>query len=233
MILDGHEKIALQFSGGKDSLACLMLLREHWDRITVCWMNTGAAYPEVIAQMDAIKRRVPKFLEVQSDQPGFIRRNGFPSDVGMEHFPHWSLCCTTNMWAPMNRAMKDGGYTLIIRGQKNSDVRKAPVRSGETHDGIKYYFPLEDWSTDEVERYLKYIGEPIPKSYQWANTSLDCWSCTAFLDEREKELSNLPTRYPIFWVEVSRRLAVMKQTIDEHADRIHQLIRGIPNVEKN
>lgn len=42
-IIDRHERVVLFFSGGKDSLTCLLLLRPYWDRLTVCWINTGAA----------------------------------------------------------------------------------------------------------------------------------------------------------------------------------------------
>ena len=52
--LDRHDKIALQFSGGKDSLAVLYLCKEWWNKITVVWLNTGSAFPETIAQMEGI-----------------------------------------------------------------------------------------------------------------------------------------------------------------------------------
>jgi len=32
----------LQLSGGKDSLACLYLLKPKWDDLIVAWVNTGA-----------------------------------------------------------------------------------------------------------------------------------------------------------------------------------------------
>jgi PP-loop superfamily ATP-utilizing enzyme len=49
---DRHAKAILFFSGGKDSLACLHLLREYWDRVLVVWANPGEALPELRAQMD-------------------------------------------------------------------------------------------------------------------------------------------------------------------------------------
>jgi 3'-phosphoadenosine 5'-phosphosulfate sulfotransferase (PAPS reductase)/FAD synthetase len=51
-------KAVLQFSGGKDSLACLLLLRPWWDRLTVMWVNTGAAFPETLELMEAVRSRV-------------------------------------------------------------------------------------------------------------------------------------------------------------------------------
>ena len=40
-------KTALQFSGGKDSLACIHLMRSHWDTLTVYHVDTGDLLPEV------------------------------------------------------------------------------------------------------------------------------------------------------------------------------------------
>jgi phosphoadenosine phosphosulfate reductase len=45
-------RTALQFSGGKDSLACLHLYREQWPDLLVMWLNTGAVYPEMMDYMD-------------------------------------------------------------------------------------------------------------------------------------------------------------------------------------
>ena len=42
-----HEKIALMFSGGRDSLACLELYRDYLDKMTLIWVNTGANFPEI------------------------------------------------------------------------------------------------------------------------------------------------------------------------------------------
>ena len=46
--MQGHERVALELSGGKDSVACLYLLRHQLHKITVYWLNTGDAYPETL-----------------------------------------------------------------------------------------------------------------------------------------------------------------------------------------
>ena len=68
---------ALLFSGGKDSLACLYLYRDVWDRLPVIWVNTGAAYPEMIEYMEGWKRRRPHFIEVKTKRTA---RFGNPED---------------------------------------------------------------------------------------------------------------------------------------------------------
>jgi phosphoadenosine phosphosulfate reductase len=197
---------ALQFSGGKDSLACLYLYREQWDDLYVVWVNTGAAYPEVVETMRSWAKRLPHFLEVKSDQPAQIAKRGFPSDVVPLRYTEmgnllgtptpyliqgWMACCAENIWLPLREAMRSLGVTKIIRGQRNDEARKGPVRSGEVHEGIEYVYPLENWTRDEVFAYLREVKAEVPAYYHREDTSRDCWDCTAFLDENQKRIANL------------------------------------------
>jgi len=71
----------LQFSGGRDSLACLYLLKEQWNDLTVVWMNAGAPWPQTVEQMEEIKKLVPHFLEITGDVLGQNEAFGIPSDI--------------------------------------------------------------------------------------------------------------------------------------------------------
>ncbi len=199
---------ALHFSGGKDSLACLYLLRERWNDMLVCWVNSGASYPEVIHYMAAWRTRLPHFLEIKSNQPEQIRRRGYPSDVvplrftalGRDVFQEGGAliqsaqeCCAENMWLPMQQAMREHGITRIVRGQRLSDRRSSPIRNGHVDaDGVEYLFPIESWTRADVDAYLKEVGAEVPAYYGREQTSRDCWDCTAYLDENVARIQNLP-----------------------------------------
>lgn len=216
-----HEKAVLQFSGGRDSLACLHLLKPDWEKIMVVWVNTGSAYPETIEQMEQVKKMVPNFMEMRSDQTGFIQEHGYPVDVlpvsntrfaktvrdsdGIKLQP-WVTCCMSNLWIPLQKACQETGATLVIRGQKKSDYMKVPAKSGQTENGLTLWMPLENWTDDEVTNYLTNMNIPIPDYYEWSDTSLDCWNCTAFLGERAKELNFLKDKHPEFWSVLQPRL---------------------------
>jgi phosphoadenosine phosphosulfate reductase len=198
---------ALHFSGGKDSLACLYLHKEQWNTLLVCWVNTGAAYPDVVESMSRWKERLPHFIEIKSDQPGQIAKHGYPSDVipmrftsmgrAMYREPGFILqssiqCCSQNLWQPMHKNMQKLGVTRIIRGQRLGDKRSSPIRSGHVEGGIKYIFPVEDWSRQQVMEYLLDVGADIPAYYDSELTSRDCWNCTAYLDENVERIRNMP-----------------------------------------
>src|SRR4051794_2827006 len=75
-----HERIALQFSGGKDSLA-MLLMREHWDKLTVYWVKTGDAFPETIALVESVRALAAHFVEIAGNQPQVIAQFGIPTDL--------------------------------------------------------------------------------------------------------------------------------------------------------
>lgn len=191
--LHRHAVPVLHFSGGKDSTAVLLLLQQHWDRLIVAWVNTGDAFPETLELMDRVRRLVPNFLEVQSDQPAQHAAHGWPTELlpitntplGRALDGHdrpllqsYADCCGANIWEPMARAMRAIGATLIIRGTRLANGRKSPIRSGDVVDGVAYWHPIERWSDEEVFAFLRRRGW-LPEHYAHTETSLDCRRCTA------------------------------------------------------
>ena len=219
-MLDNHEKIVLQFSGGKDSLACLYWLRPVWDKTIVLWLNTGDAHPETKAQMDEVRDLVPHFLEVMSDQPLQIEACGVPSDI----VPVWNTplgrqvrpgqrykiqtpfaCCHDNIWLPMDKASRATGATCIVRGQRQEEKVRSPVPSGTWIDGVEHVFPLEDWTRQDVLNFLEENHVPLPFHYRHFDSSLDCQHCTAYAFEGLGRMEFLKEYHPGVHREVSRR----------------------------
>lgn len=193
-----HERVMLQFSAGKDSAACLYLLEPFWERLTVSWMNPGNQTKEVAAYMQRIKALVPHFQEIKGNQPEWIKIHGYPVDVlpfestdlgriadssSTRRFSSTKDCCAANMWIPMAEAIISGDYTGVIRGQKQCDHLKGPVRSGDVYNGVEYFFPIDDWTDEQV---FEFLGPNVPASYQRGlQSSIDCRNCTAYAKEHQ------------------------------------------------
>lgn len=218
----------LQFGGGKDSLACLYLLRSEWDNLTVAWLNTGTAFPETLELMERIKKLVPHFLEVRTDVMADIASQGWPSDVvpvvdtywgrlGTEStgimVRSWTECCARNFWIPLNAKMKEIGAKIIVRGQRNSEVYKSTIRNGHTGDGITYEFPLQDWTEEQVFQFLRDNDVEIPSYYAYTKSSLDCWNCTAYLDAKDSQIEYMRDVHPDKHAVVTDKLRQIRMKI--------------------
>lgn len=227
-ILARHERIALQVSGGRDSIACLTLLKPHWDRLTVYWLNTGAAYPETVALMDKIAAQVPRFVRIEGRQPQVIEQFGLPTDIlpanatpmgiagsgqGVPMQDRYS-CCLRSIMLPLHERMVADGITLIIRGQKNADRLKSTLRSGQVENGIEYLFPIEDWDARQVMRFLQDQGAPIPRFYEMLNGAPDCMTCSAWWEEGAARYLRR-YHYPQY-LENQKRLDIINQAVGEH-----------------
>lgn len=224
-LLKKHENIALQVSGGRDSIAMFYLMREHGvlDRMTVYWVNTGDALPETLEIMAVIRHLSPNFVEIQGNQPDVIARFGIPSDIVPRSSTPIGIatgqsnvlmqdsysCCARVVMEPMHRRMLEDGVTLIVRGQRNSDDHQAPLKSQDIELGIQYFFPIEEWSDDEVDAYLLDQGAPIHSCYAYMKKMPDCKSCSGWWDDKRSVY--LKTCHPDAHVEYQRRLDIIRE----------------------
>lgn len=232
-IFERHQRIALQFSGGKDSLACLYLLRDKLDLVTVYSLNAGDRMPETQAVIDAVRPWIPHFVEIRSDVSAWIDANGLPSDVvptcstwmgrviGLSDTPIVDRfeCCMRNVMLPMYERMKADGVTCIIRGQKDADMARRPLQSGDSIDGFEFYYPIEDWTHAQVFSYLKEVGAPISPVYETMNTSPECMKCSAWWDDGRAQY--LKAHYPEAHAVYVGRLRVIRSKIAPHLENMN------------
>lgn len=222
-------KICLQFSSGKDSAACLYLLKQYLPRmegIVVAWVNPGNPYQETVDYMKGIAESVADFVEIKGEQPEFLASNGYPVEIlpvnatsfGKEIFGEtgptfcsYLDCCQKNLWLPMQNFLEENEITAVIRGQKNSDQLRAPVKSGQIIQGIEYFFPLEDWNDNDV---FDFLGDRVPASYKRGiESSLDCVNCTAYEAHNVSRLKDLRQTNPPVFLEVSQVRAALKKAL--------------------
>lgn len=237
--IERHKWAVLQFSGGKDSLACLYLLKPYWHKLKVFWVNTGAAYPETISQMQDVSKLV-SFTEIKSDQPAHIERYGPAADVvpvRASPYGRWVMsssdspiqspidCCSQNIWGPMTSAVKASGATLVIRGQRNTDEDKSPARSGMVHDGVEYWFPVEDWSELKILRFLQSEEVALPDHYKYVNSSLDCWSCTAYRSHVVGRMKYMKEFHPVLHGRCKELLERVERGVKHELSFIEEALR--------
>lgn len=227
---DRHDHGFLQFSGGKDSMSCLFLLRDYWDRLVVVWGNSGDPWKGTIDIMFKVQKLVTdaggEFVALTSNVHKAIADHGIPSDIvpiqntSFHKFyePNDRVkiqsryeCCNRSLFAPLQQYMVDRGASLIIRGTKACDPLKAPK---VTHvDGREYLYPVWDWTDEEAIEFLSGLDQ-LPTHYLTANISTDCKHCTAWWGEYKKgQLALLKSEHPTAYKVVMDRLTYIHNCI--------------------
>ena len=220
-----HKKIALSFSGGKDSTACVYLLRDHLDDITLYHVDTGDLLPEMRDAVSRVEAFAPHFVRIETHVLDWIDHFGLPTDllpysahpVGRVmnepggHLVSRYDCCWHNLMLPLFRRVIDDGNTLLIRGTKRVDMRRLPANSGEVHQGIELWYPIQEWTNDEVFAYLAEKGVALPRLYNHVTNAPECARCTAWWGEGRAKY--LKEHYPELFAEYNARLQVVIDAI--------------------
>lgn len=210
-LFDRHVKVTLFYSGGKDSLACLLLMEPFWHRTDVVFLNTGNQFPEVIEHMTKIAKLVPSFHVIHSNAAKYVREHGQPvdlvpttyTDVGQYIYGKRELkvcsrfdCCNANLWEPMTQWFKLTRPTCVVRGDRGSEREM-----GKTEfEGIEFAFPIFDWTRDQVMELVRGRGKKLGL-YQERHelsegSSLDCMTCTAYNVEHRERMKYLRDKHP-------------------------------------
>jgi 3'-phosphoadenosine 5'-phosphosulfate sulfotransferase (PAPS reductase)/FAD synthetase len=217
---------ALAFSGGKDSWACLHLLRESLQ--CAIFVDTGFAYPETIEQVNAAAQVVPMYI-VQSHRAVQNEREGIPSDVvPMEwtvlgqrmtttkpvtiqsHF----LCCYENIARPLLEKAHELGVTELVYGQRNDESHRSTSRDGDLVEGMVRRHPIEHWTRQQVMDYLA-TQMSIPAHFALTHSSLDCYDCTGFTASSQDRLAWTKATYPDRYLAYAQRSNILTSALQE------------------
>jgi phosphoadenosine phosphosulfate reductase len=231
--MEAHDRIALSFSGGKDSLACVFLCKSYFERITIYHVDTGDYLPEQRAVVDEVEAEFPyKFVRIQTDVSSWISQNGLPSDL----IPHSSHpfgiltgaartklvsrhdCCYHNMMLPLYARVIEDKCTMLIRGTKAVDMRLLPVKDGDRVGDVEFCYPLQDWTDEQVLNYLRLCGVTPSRIYEHLDHGLSCATCPAWWSEHRG--AYLKQFHPALFRKYDTRL---QQIIDEIAGPLAEL----------
>lgn len=221
---------AIQFSGGKDSLACLYLYRDDPEAV-VLYADSGSAVPHVREFVHQTVKTLGMRLHVVGPETSCEQwqdETGYPADIlpvdaspimreaGRERFAAlvpYAACCYRNLWEPLMRGIAEIGADTAVRGAKGCDP-KLSVPDGYVENGITFLSPLWNWSDADVFAYLDRVGATLPPQYAGGADSLDCWCCTAYMDHHGvKRFEYLKAHYPDLYARARERLGTVRNTL--------------------
>ncbi len=173
--------VAVSFSGGKDSLATLMLVLEAGLRPPVFFVDTGIELPETVEHVREVAGRHSLELVVATADQDFIalaRRFGPPAR-------DYRWCCKTQKLGPAARALRarfPGGVLSFIgqrRYESGPRSRSARVWVNPWVPGQTGASPIQEWTALDVWLFLMSRGEPLNVWYDRGLDRIGCYMCPA------------------------------------------------------
>ena len=206
-------KKLLWYSGGKDSLAVLLLYRQFWykDDFHVAWVDTGNQFPEVYDHMKKVSELVNLHV-IHSNTANWQFANGRPVDLlptskdrtghyiyGTNHYsPYVSRweCCKANIWEPMAKFMELMRPETVFRGDRKEERAEGATEA----EGIKLVLPIFNWTVEQVQDLIESeapaYGLLQERHKLKEGSSLDCMTCTAYNCEHKERMRYLKEFHP-------------------------------------
>jgi len=239
----------VEFSGGKDSLVALHLVKDKED-VKVFFADTGSIYPHMVKFVHETCAKWNLPLTVVSPPvpvEKYTAIAGMPSDIVPDNRSpemKYSIgkddeqkiqsivqCCGNMLWLPLQNAVLASGDKTVVRGIKRSDKHNTVPPGHTDPNGITYELPIYDWTDEDVFDYLKEQGVTPAKHYEEVNTSMDCWLCTAHLTETEAKGRLEWTRRhhrKTLWPKLADRLRQVRRAVDEERLIVDRAMDVIP-----
>ena len=172
------EKLAVAFSGGKDSLVALHLtLKTLGPNTKVIYNNTTVEFPETIEYLRYLSGQWNLNLLIARPDKSFfsaLKEKGWAS-----HEDRW--CCKVFKDDPAHKTMSMNGILAEITGTTRTEsiYRRSlsPFRLPKKEPLIIRIHPIYDWNQWEVWRYIEEENLPYNQLYDKGYRRIGCWCC--------------------------------------------------------
>lgn len=201
------DKIAVAFSGGKDSLVVLYLARQLQSDLKVVFNNTGVEYPETRVFIEQLHqdwnlnlittKPVKTFWEC-IDEYGFV-----VSKWGNRHKSNHH-CCYWLKEKPMKQIIKELYLEAMLTGMTASESRNRMFTARDYGDcyysvswKIQRIHPILWWTENEVRQFILDMHISNNPLYARGMNRIGCMPCTAYKSWEEQLRKFNPKLYEI------------------------------------
>jgi phosphoadenosine phosphosulfate reductase len=209
-VIGQHDLPAMiSFSGGKDSLATLLVAKRAGLDLPVFFIDTGLEFPETIQHVkDVAARHGSRLIVEQAPREAFQEGLRVFGPPGRDY--RW--CCKTNKLGPTVRAIMkhypDGVLSFIGQRRYESEARasKPRVWNNPWTPGQVGASPIQNWTALHVWLLIMSEGEKANPWYERGLDRIGCFLCPAS-DLAELELVKEGSPLYADWLEALRQHA--------------------------
>jgi phosphoadenosine phosphosulfate reductase len=171
------KKLAVAFSGGKDSLVALHLALKVNPEVLVIYNHTTVEFPETVQYVKRLAKELGFNLILATPESNFfeeVKQRGWAT-----HENRW--CCIPFKEAPAQKIISKMGIKAEITGTTRTEsiYRRSlsPFRLPTKYPFIVRVNPIYDWSEWDVWSYI--IEEKLPYNplYDMGYRRIGCWCC--------------------------------------------------------
>jgi len=194
------DKLAVAFSGGKDSQVVLYLCLEQEPDISVIYNNTGVEYPETVRFVARLQELWHLSLIMTHPEKTFwdcVKEHGF-SDGTKKNKKGSPRCCYWLKEKPTILAIRQNDWLGMFTGVTavESRLRMFTARDkGICHHNKQYNLckinPILWWTEEEAWYFIQQESLPYNPLYDIGSHRIGCMPCTAYKDwEHQLQLTN-------------------------------------------
>ncbi|MCK9322642.1 MAG: phosphoadenosine phosphosulfate reductase family protein [Candidatus Methanomethylophilaceae archaeon] len=172
----------VSFSGGKDSLATLLLTLDAGLKLPVMFVDTGLEFNETVEHVhDVVKRHDLQLIEEKAPVDAFFGNLVYFGPPAKDF--RW--CCKTNKLGPtvhvITENFPDGVLSFIGQRKYESEARNAKPRVWKNPwtPGQIGASPIQNWCALHVWLYIFYKNEPFNVWYTKGLDRIGCFLCPA------------------------------------------------------
>ena len=170
-------KLAVAFSGGKDSLTVLHLVLKTIPDVIVLYNNTTIEFPETIEYVKKLSKLWNFNLEITRPKDTFfklLKIHGWAT-----HEDRW--CCGPCKEEPAAKFIKDHGIQAEITGTTRTEsIYRRGLKPIKLPSKRPYFIrinPIYDWNSQEVWKYIETQKLPCNPIYEMGYRRCGCWCC--------------------------------------------------------
>ena len=210
-------KIAVAFSGGKDSLVALHITMDIVRKPTVLFVDTTVEFPETkryIQQLSKkwrlkihVVRATDNYWKIVSERGlpvGGRGNNFFLKELAKKAGVKLSnACCYHLKEKPARDFYKRNNIKGVVTGIRAAEsvMRKfnladyGAIRYSSIYDTLVAW-PLFAWTSNDINEYIERYSLPYKPLYDMGYTRIGCWACLQDFFHKDSRLFVLRERHP-------------------------------------